>query len=296
MFRLSTLIYLFACSLFIAGCNTARPELGNPDTLPPIRFLLTFDDGADLIVEGDVIVQTANGALVMQSLGSGLGVYGDILFDGASSTGRLTGGSIQVLGDFTAQSTHSPTSFHSTGTLVRLTTVTDLQTVALDNPAQQRFADLDVTQSGQGSRTFESSAIVTGTLLSSNAALRGQGGAVLEVRGTLDLDVVGFDGLPLRLVSGVAPNAHRIDGVTFTNMPGGSSHLLVQLPGGGVNAPLTLNAPVFAQPPTGGGYHLDVLNATPQGQLLQIVLVSPSPGQPPLNGLKLGTNVQVSWP
>jgi hypothetical protein len=249
------------------------------------------------IVNGDLIVHTASGAIIMTKPDGGVDVYGSALFDGAGSAGNLTEGVIQVLGDFTAASTHSPTSFQSTGTLVALYAYTGIQTVTFDNPGigGQHFADLYVIQAGQDAAlVFASNTLVTGSLTASNSTFR-QGGAVtLVVQGTLTLDVVTFDGLPLRLESNVVPTAHTVDGVLFTNMPATSNHLYVQVPGAG--SPMVINSPVFQTTPGGGFYHLEVINAVPLGQLLLVSLTSPTPSPPPAAAFKAGANAEVIWP
>jgi hypothetical protein len=109
------------------------------------------------------------------------------------------------------------------------------------------------------------------------------------------MDVVTFDGLPLRLDSPVAASTHTVDNLTFTGFQGDETQLYVSLPGADVNAQLLLNSPVFETVPT-TGYYLETVNRSGVGgPILAVELVSPNPTGGS-NYVLQGTNTVVLWP
>ncbi len=207
----------------------------------------------------------------------GVYVIGNADFSGASTDGYWTDGLLWFAGNVTATAAVSPQSFAPTGTEVYFGGTVD-QTVAFSNPSatEQRFDDLYVTGTSAASTYFETGMVLTGSLYANNATFVGTGGP-MEVRGTLGLNIVKFDNMPLRLVSASGPTFHAMVQVTFTNMPAGASQLYVEIPGGGPTAPLTLDTPDFTDPPTGGGYYIEAINTSATGALLSIQLTNPTP-------------------
>lgn len=264
---------------------------GNFDVRAPLTVGANSAYAAlDLIVQG-------NGVITLDQPSSQLLVDGNATFDGSSSTGLLTDGLAAFYGDFTVLSTNSADAYHSTGTVTYFVGSVD-QTISFDNPSpnSQAFADFYVLQGGQGAAlVFDSDVFATGLVSVGNAILRQGGASTFEVSGELSMDVVTFDGLPLRLDSPVAASTHTVDNLTFTGFQGDETQLYVSLPGADVNAQLLLNSPVFETVPT-TGYYLETVNRSGVGgQILAVELVSPTPVGPP-NYVLEGTNTVILWP
>ena len=137
------------------------------------------------------------------------------------------------------------------------------QTVDFASPgvAAQRFADLTITND-TGTIFFGSTAVVTDSLnmVAGNATLSRAPlavGAVMDVRGTLFIDVATFVGLPLRLTSSVSPALQTMSDVVFDQMALDEVQLYVELPGLGANVPASFGNMQFAPTTPGAGAQLE---------------------------------------
>jgi hypothetical protein len=220
----------------------------------------------------------ADGVLVAQ---------GDATFGGQGSD--LRAGQLHLYGDW--QVTAPMTS----GATVYLDGSSE-QTISFSDPGpgggQHNVAQMWVYNSG-GMVTFATNAFVTGNLYAYSTTLAGPGTTQLQVGGSVTLDLVTFDGLPLRIVSNTQPNASYLNQITFTGMLPGVSQLYVDLPGV-TGVPLVLDGPTFATVPTGGGYYLEAVNPVAGGATLYIQLNNPLPAT---SGgyTKTAGNVQIVW-
>jgi hypothetical protein len=248
-------------------------------------------------VLGDLSVESAQGALVMTEPGSHAYVAGNTTFDGASHSGSLTGGVLQVLGDFTVGATHDEVAFRSDGALVALIGDAD-QTITFANPAPglQAFHDLYVVKSG-GALLLRTDVVVEGVYYSSGSRLAravGASTALLQLHGGAQIYETTFDGLPLRISTALPPSQIVLSFVTFTNMPSAETQLRVAVASDGIS-PLQLQSPVFDTPPGPNAYYLHVVNTTQQGALLEVHVTNPTPPDQPGQVLLEGLT-EIFWP
>ncbi len=204
-------------------------------------------DGKGLVLDGAQDVLTASGGFTARA-GSGAG----------APVSSLTAGRLRVGGSFSQKGdVNGPISFFSTGTVVELLAQAD-QTVAFEDPGatRARFADVQVT--GPRTVTFNTDAVVIGTLSApSGATLAGDktlslASALPELGPTSRYDVH-----TTRIVGDVT----MLDDLT---LPGGKQGLTID--GGGalhvgphrleIGGPLTVRIT-----PNGGiGLHMDHAN------------------------------------
>ena len=102
-----------------------------------------------ITVGGNLTVSGASARLQMNNASDQVVVYGTTLFDGAGLNSYLTNGILEVRGDFTVASTHSPTSFVSSVLHEVILGGVATQTISMSNPgpSTQRFFNLTARNS-----------------------------------------------------------------------------------------------------------------------------------------------------
>ncbi|MEM7415542.1 MAG: Ig-like domain-containing protein [Gemmatimonadota bacterium] len=226
----------------------------------------TLNLGADLVVNGDVLLNgndfvvgsgtisvsgnfTASGFNANLTMLDGAGILdieGDAAFNGGTTVGFMTAGTLRVAGDLTGDGSQSGSSFGPTGTHQTILDGTTAQTISFTNPSLtgMRFNDLQITNTS-ATLTFESDAFVSGDFDAGAVALsRGIQPATLEIRGVANIDGASFAGMPVRLISTTAGSGHTMDNLSFSGMDPADFQLFLQLPGG-VNTPLNMNGIAF---------------------------------------------------
>lgn len=162
----------------------------------------TLDVGASSVsIAGDL--STADGGTVtMQDPAGILDVAGTAFFDGGSTLGRLTAGTLRVGGQFTAW-TSDPRSFAPTGTHATILDGASAQSVYLHHNGvdESRFNALEL-DNPVGATLYQTTRVA---------------GNVVLTRGTLDGEqtmVIGGD-----LVEAIGGNQYRVLNTTFTGSP-----------------------------------------------------------------------------
>ncbi|HEX9728791.1 MAG TPA: hypothetical protein VGA37_09835 [Gemmatimonadales bacterium] len=171
------------------------------DTIPGS---LTVGAGGNLDING-VLVQAATfltqltGVLTMDAATDSLVVTGNATFDGGSTDGLLSAGTLLVGGDLSQTSTNSASSFRASGTHLTVLDGAAPQTVTFDAPSagESRFQDLDVTNTSsvafastghvEGAMDVSSSIAVSG---SDSLRVMGAGGLTTAVGGSLTVPVL----------------------------------------------------------------------------------------------------------
>jgi hypothetical protein len=187
-----------------------------------------------------------------------LDVDGNITFGGGSETGRLTNGSIFLLGNFSQ--TGSPTSFDANFGLFVVLGGTGVQTVSFANPGAptgtSHFGQVELDNAG-GTVLLTSGAFAMGELYAfggGGAFSRINGnGNTLSVKG-LVVDSLIIDNMPLVVDSSGVAVIFRFDNVTFQSF----SPTAVQFSLTRANGVNTFNNVTFSTVPntSGGGLYM----------------------------------------
>jgi hypothetical protein len=208
----------------------------------PARLALNANT---LIVDGSLSV-VSNGLLEMTEVDDVLDVDGDVLFDGRSSVGFLTAGTMLVGGDFL-------------GNGGQKFVASDSHVVVLDGDTPQivdhfsstadesRYNDLEIDNPSE--IHFARRVYIGGELRSPQSAdtvLSGSG-VVLTV-GSVAVDTLVFDNLQMRVIGDI----EEFDYVTFDNMSPSVVQLDISHPG--ATLPFELKNVTFMTTPTSGDY------------------------------------------
>jgi hypothetical protein len=231
-----------------------------------------------------------------QQTGGTVAVATNVLFDGGSSVGQITGGTLSIAGSFTQLATNNTSSFVASGTHRTIFASATAQTISIASPAQTRFANLELD--GPGTLTTNAAITATGQLISlAGATTLNGGGATITVAG-LDVNGLTLDNAPLISTGGTIA---AFDNVTMQSHPATATPLTIAHPG--TATPLTFNNTQFLVTPTSGAY-LSVTDANPSdGIVLTINLASSTPAngsaQTATSGGALvnwlGTGAAIAW-
>lgn len=214
-------------------------------------------------------------------MGTGLAdVGGYVNFFGASTTGRLTNGTLRVGGEFYQDGGESPTSFAASG--AHLVQFVASDRIFFTDPSQSQFQDVDFATAGIA-RTLESDVNASGLL------------RIPAANVTLASDAGAGAGNSRRVTAGRAETfgvgiTIRNVGITtaaFTSQFGGSvtftdfDPAIVQLDIQGTSSLLNsaLNNTSFATTPTGAGRWVRIADLTPTGGdgSPSLTVVNPTP-------------------
>jgi hypothetical protein len=221
-----------------AACAAGVYSLTGASTAASVTLNCRLNIGANsltTLAAGNLTTQNSGGKLAMTVAGGSVLVSGNAVFNGADETGLLTQGTLEVLGNFTQSNTISTSSFHATGTTVRLTG-TSVQTLSFSNPATSYFSDL-VTAS-TGGLTFSTGVTVNNSFSVSNkltiaaatttkalGTTSFNGGAATVVTGALQLAPTNFYSLSSTTGAGTLTTTGpcaRGTNVTSINVTGGA--------------------------------------------------------------------------
>jgi len=190
---------------------------------------LRVGNGSSLTVwVGDSLITRGAGVLRMANANSTLQVAGPALFDGGSTSGLLTAGTLDLQGNFTQAATNSGTSFAASGAHVTKFSATTAQAIAFASPgtggAGSHFGTLSaannepLTGMQLNSNVFVDSTLQLVVGAADSARFTSTGytltAAGVNVPGTLTRRLV-FDSTLFKLVDGGAYT--QFDGVTFRN-------------------------------------------------------------------------------
>ncbi|HUX32583.1 MAG TPA: hypothetical protein VMV51_01820 [Gemmatimonadaceae bacterium] len=275
-------------SIRVAGSATIAPYGAYGTIYMPGRLtvtgLLRIGSGSPFTLwVGDSLITRGGGVLQMTDANSTLQVAGPALFDGGSTSGRLTAGTLDLQGNFTQAATNSGTSFAARGAHVTKFSATTAQAIAFASPgtggAGSHFGTLwaannePTTGMQLNSNVFVDSTLDLGVGAADSATFTSPGhtltAAGVNVAGTTTRRLV-FDSTLFKLVDGGAYT--QFDGVTFRNF-GTATPLEVARAAGtyGMTYPLWQYTNWPYAPPA-GTYLLSLTGASPN-----VILTTPAP-------------------
>ncbi len=239
-----------------------------------------------------LLVRDAGGLLQMTNPSDLVNVR-NAIFDGASTTGSLTAGTLQIRDDFTQLASHSGSSFFASGSHRTAMISSFPRNISFATPSTSRFQEFDI--SGLTSTlTLQSNVTAAGQLislpLSTPPTRQHFGGATLSAGGA-DVTGLTLDGVPLVLTGG---QISGFSNVTFQNQNPLGTHLTVNNVGapsafifGNLNFTTALSA---------GGFYLvanDLDGASPDPLTIDVVSSNPASGA----GVSQATNgAVINWP
>jgi hypothetical protein len=263
--------------------------------------LTITDPGANFNAGGQAtsitgnLTTTVQGTLTMTNPGDVIVVLGNVLFDGASETGLLTNGVLQVQGSFTQLGT--TTSFAAGGshtTQLVWSGVGPTPMVSFADPVNSRFQNLDVTSAA--TLQIASNVTVLGQFSSVPASvtdtLRGTLPGLTLTVGTTVVTGLVLDNLPL-VISGPGP-VGLFSGVRFLNQNPAGTQLRVN--SNGAATPFAFDNLQFLTTPTTGGFYIsanDLDGPTPDALTINVTNSSPTSGAPFVEALN---GAVVNWP
>ncbi len=258
--------------------------------------------GGDLILAGQTLQTPANfsvsaaGTVTMTNAADQITVGGNVLFQGASETGRLTAGTLQVGGTFTETQLNSPTAFQASGTHTTVfATAAGTQTIAMNNPGPSPTANHfgNVTLNPVASVTLSGTPMfVAGTFTSTGAGSVVHGNGFRIQAATTNVTGLLLENTPLEILSTTTPASLVLDNTTFQNMSTATDQLAIILPGAAT--PYTLNNLAFTTVPVTGAY-LFASDNTADPNVLTVNLNGPTPGTPGSFATATGGAV-INWP
>lgn len=270
----------------------------------PIVSAMTLQGNASLTINshGLAIVRglsvTGNAYLVMTDQSDAISVGGNVLFDGGSSVGHLTGGGLSIAGNFTQRATTSGASFVSSGGHVMVLAGSNT-TVTFATPGlganQSHFND--VAWAGQGTLTLASNVFAgvmtasfqgTGTTITSTAGR--------ELRATQFLTPgqsrLTFNNVTLNLTDTTNATAF-LSLITFQNMPTNRAQLTLSYPGGIAD----LNSFIFSTTPVApNGFYINATDTqVGDGSSLTVRVQNPTPSSMG-TFFNEGGDAEIIWP
>jgi len=262
-------------SMTVAGTSTIVSGGTLTISGTPVSLGLTSVTGGRLTVAAGAVVTSSTlsvtGATgVLSQTGGNYTVTGPALFDGASTSGLITGGTLVVQNAFAQLSTNSTSSFAPSGTHLTVFNAGAGQPVSFASSAASTFRNLEI----DGTTVIIGSAVVaTGQLISQAGPPTVQGGGnTLTVAG---VDVVAGMILDNTLLVSSGGTITQFDNVTFQNYAASATPLTISHPGAAT--PFTFNNTKFLVTPTSGRY-LSVTDQTPaDASVLTITLLNSTP-------------------
>ncbi|MDP9143522.1 MAG: hypothetical protein M3N43_02300, partial [Actinomycetota bacterium] len=220
------------------------------------------NEGGDLLASGNLIVDQGGTLVALGVDGPGdFDIDGNVVIDGASTTGLLVDGRLTVGGNFTQLATLSAESFAPDANFITMVKFGGIHNVTFATPGPagsgSHFGGLELT--GAAGLVLQTNndlwvegvlvdtAFGSATILNSAAALR-----TLTARDVNVQDIT-FDHMQLQLQKSGLPaaGANPMDNVTFTNFLTTEDQFLVDLPG--QSGVFVWSNFVFTQLDTGGG-------------------------------------------
>jgi fibronectin-binding autotransporter adhesin len=251
-----------------------------------------LDLAGNTLTSGTLFSTSGGGVLRMQNALDSLIVAGNVFFDGGSTAGQLTAGTIRYGGNFTQTATTSGASFAPSGSHTVVPVNVAGVTVSFATPGTSFFQDLDL---GLSDANFQllTPVTVNGTFAASaNGTVVGDGTDALTVNGAPNVTSLLLNNVPL-ILNGTG--AMVFDNVTFQNFDPTLTQLTVNHPGPG--APFQFNNLVFATTPTTGLFLSATDTNVGDSQDLFIEMVNPTPdGAVAGPFVQTGGTASVLWP
>jgi hypothetical protein len=237
----------------------------------------SLDLGASTSVSVTGGFSTSGTATIQMTAGALLFVDGDVTFGGGSESGKLTNGTIEVLGNFTQSG--DPESFATSGFLLVAFFGTGTQTVQFANPGtgagSSQFTDFYVYNIG-GGVSLASDVFALGNFSTSagQAAMNRifGNGNTLTTKG-LFVDSLVIDNMPLVVDSSATQFIGFFDNVVFQNFPATAIQMDVTRTLGTV----TFNNLQFLGTPPNPGFHLRANDPVAGNGRFTITMVNPTP-------------------
>jgi hypothetical protein len=251
-----------------------------------------FNIGArHLSVAGNLVAQGAGSRLDMAA-GSLVSVQGNVVIDGLSTNGTLTGGELDLSGNLTVGAAFSSQSFFPTGTQV--TRFLGRSSQAIQFPGSQAsFLALDL-QKAAGDVSLVSNVTVRGTFTDTNGVatrIAGNAGQQLLVQGAFTGSRLTFDDATLA-IQAAANTGISLGNSTFQNIGPTLTQLSIQHPGNA--APFVLDGLTFSSVPS-TGFYLSATDAVPGAPVLTINVTNSSPGAGAPH-LQTAGGAVINWP
>jgi alpha-tubulin suppressor-like RCC1 family protein len=250
---------------------------------------------ADLTVNGQTLtiagILTVNARLVMTNPADHVMADNAAIFQGQSSTGTMTAGLLELLGDFSQLSTLSSNSFDATGTHITRFSNEIPQAISFQNPGASNFNVLDVSPAF-GGLTLNTAATANSQLVSNSPSfpptIHGNGN-------TLTVTGLSVNGLILDnvLLSSARGALSAFNLVTFNNYAPTATQFTVSQDGPG--SPFTFDQVTFTSVPT-TGFYISALDLAPaDGNVFTVNLTNPQPGSgTPF--IQTASGAVVNWP
>jgi hypothetical protein len=251
-----------------------------------------------LDLNGQAMTVTSNfgtqstGVLKMQNASGVLTVNGGMVFGGASETGFLTAGVVNIQGDF-VQSTGSTTAFAASGTHKVVFNGTSNQNVSFQNPgsALSHFQNLEFANTSASGVDLLTNAVATGSVIAQNVSSK----PVFGNGNTLTVSGLAANGLSLNnvLLVVTAPSTiSQFDNAAFSGYASTATQFTIS--NAGAATPFIFNNLVFSSVPTTGFYISATDTAPGDGNVFTINLVSPTPaGQ---TRFSVAGGAVIHWP
>ncbi len=256
----------------------------------------SFDLGASTFVTVTGSFGTSGTATIQMTAGGALFVDGDVTFGGGSESGKLTNGTIEVLGNFTQSG--DPESFATSGFLLVAFFGTGTQTVQFANPGtgagSSQFTDFYVYNNAGGvslaSDVFALGNFSTSTGLAAMNRIFGNGNT-LTTKG-LFVDSLVIDNMPLVVDSSLTHFIGFFDNVVFQSFPATAIQMDVTRTLGTVQ----FNNVQFLGTPPNPGFHLRANDPVAGNGRFTINMVNPTPIGSGARFTTTGEPALINWP
>ena len=261
--------------LVVSGVYTVLTSLSVVNNLDLIGTgSLDLGLGGDVVVGGNLT--TSASATITMKDGGALSVTGNANFGGGSEAGRLTNGTLQLVGDF--NQTGDPESFAADSAFFTQFVSANPQTITFAKPGfgagTSHFGALQVVNNAAGV-TLGSVVFATGQFWG-----LGGGGTLAKILGNghtltakgLFCDSLLIDNMPLVVDSSVTQPL-LFDHVTFQNFSSGAIQLGITR----INGAATFTGLQFLGTPPTTGWHLEVNDPVVGNGAFTVTLVTPTP-------------------
>jgi hypothetical protein len=280
--------------LVVSGAYTVLTSLSVVNNLDLIGTgSLDLGIGGDVVVGGNLT--TSASATITMKDGGALSVTGDANFGGGSEAGRLTNGTLQLVGNFSQ--TGDPESFAADSAFFTQLVSANPQTITFAKPGfgagNSHFGTLQVVNNAAG--------VTLGSAVFANGQFSGFGGGgtlakilgnglTLTAKG-LFCDSLLIDNMPL-VVDTSTTQPLFFDHVVFQNF----SPSAIQLDISRVNGSATFTGLQFLGTPPTPGFHLRANDPVVGNGVFSVTLVTPTP--PGTGGARSTTTgeAQIFWP
>ncbi len=270
-------------SAVIVGAATL-PRLNGPTSIGAVEIKSgsVALNGQTLAI-ARTLTTTGTGVITMTSALDLVTVGGTARFNGGSTSGLLTSGTLQIAGSFTQLAGTSLNSFAAdAGHTTRLTGANPVVSFATPGPALSHFGTLRQGSLGTP-MLLTSNVAVTGNLTGSEGfggTISGPCGDTLTVQGRVESSGITFDCIVL-VVDDVNATGDRLGPVTFINQGPSWTQLTIRHPGLSSSS-YSLTGITFTALSAGStGLYLDVLDSdgpSPYPLRLDVVGVDPGNG------------------